>query len=82
MNDHLKHGRRADPSYWTTTWTYKPFSFTKEQINSITEEASMWTKFKLLFKQSHYSFLDDGTGVIRYKLMGKTVYIMKRGTKI
>lgn len=62
-----------------SVWVAEPV-ITKEQVEKITEKASLLTNFRLLFVKSRYSF-DDGS-VIRYKQMGGITYVMKRGTHI
>lgn len=53
---------------------------TAEQARKITKKATIFQKFRLLFHRSEYSV--DGDFVIRYKVMGNELYVMKRGTKI
>lgn len=64
-----------------STWSVrlaKPL-VTRKQLDKITRKATISEKFRLLTKKSHYSF-DDGC-IIRYKQMGDTIYVMRRGTK-
>lgn len=62
-----------------SVWVSKPV-ISRKEVEFITKKASRLTKFKLLFRRSHYSV--DGKALIRYKKMGDTIYVMKRGTRL
>lgn len=64
----------------TWTWHKAEPVITKEQAQNITSRATIFKRFLLLFKKSRYSF--DQGAIIRYKEMGGTHYVMKRGTRL
>lgn len=62
-----------------TQISYK-WLITKEEVEAITKKATIWQKFKLVFRPSHYSI--DGKTIVRYKEMDGITFVMKRGTKL
>lgn len=61
----------------TNVWTSRPF-ITRAEVEAITAKASRLDRLKLKFRRTRYS-LDNGT-MIRYKLMGNTVYVLPEKT--